>query len=78
MREKSCGAIVYKEENGELKFLLVHQSNGHYSFPKGHMEEGESELDTTLREIKEETNLDVVVDTNFRCEIFTLRLHCSR
>ena len=69
MREKSCGAIVYKEENGELKFLLVHQNNGNYSFPKGHMEEGESELETTLREIKEETNLDVEVDTNFRYEI---------
>lgn len=69
MKEKSCGAIVYKKENEELKFLLVHQSNGHYSFPKGHMEEGETELETTLREIKEETNLDVEVDTNFREQI---------
>lgn len=64
MREKSCGAVVYKEDNGELKFLLVYQNNGHYSFPKGHMEEGETELETTIREIKEETNLDVDVDTS--------------
>ena len=69
MKEKSCGAIVYKKENNELEFLLVYQSNGHYSFPKGHMEPGETELQTTLREIKEETNLDVEVDSNFRCEI---------
>ena len=75
MKEKSCGAIVYKKEKDELKFLLVNQSNGHYSFPKGHMEEGETELETTIREIKEETNLDVTVDTNFRCEISYLMEH---
>lgn len=69
MREKSCGAIVYKEENGILKFLLVYQSNGHHSFPKGHMEIGETEVETAIREIKEETNLDVELDTDFRCEI---------
>lgn len=69
MKEKSCGAIVYKEENNEYKFLLVHQSNGHYSFPKGHMENDETELETTLREIKEETNLDVSVNTDFRASI---------
>ncbi len=69
MKEKSCGAIIYKTENNELKFLLVHQSNGHYSFPKGHMEEGENEIDTALREIKEETNIDVNLDTDFRKSI---------
>ena len=66
MKEKSCGAIVYKIENNELKFLLVHQNNGHYSFPKGHVEENETEIETAIREIKEETNLDVKIDTNFR------------
>ena len=69
MKEKSCGAIVYKNENNELKFLLVHQSNGHYSFPKGHVEENETETETALREIKEETNLDVEIDSNFRHQI---------
>lgn len=69
MKEKSCGAIVYKNENNEYKFLLVYQNNGHYSFPKGHMEEGETELETTIREIKEETNLDVSVNTDFRVSI---------
>lgn len=69
MKEKSCGAIVYKKENGELKFLLVHQNNNNYSFPKGHMEENETELETALREIKEETNLDVEIDTDFRHQV---------
>jgi len=66
MKEKSCGAIIFKEENDELKFLLVHQHNGHFSFPKGHMEKNETEIETALREIKEETNLDAKLDTNFR------------
>lgn len=66
MKEKSCGAVVYKKENNELKFLLVYQSNGHHSFPKGHMEENETEIETALREIKEETNLDVSIDSKFR------------
>ena len=66
MKEKSCGAIVYKKENNELKFLLVYQSNGYYSFPKGHVEDDETEIETALREIKEETNLDVKIDSNFR------------
>ena len=69
MKEKSCGAIVYKKEENKLMFLLVLQNNGHHSFPKGHMEKGESELQTTIREIKEETNLDVDVDLGFRKQI---------
>lgn len=69
MKEKSTGAVVYKKENGKLEFLLVYQNNGHYSFPKGHMESGETEVQTALREIKEETNLEVELDTNFRYQI---------
>ena len=69
MKEKSCGAIVYKKETNKLKFLLVYQSNGHHSFPKGHMEKGETEFETAIREIKEETNLDTMINKNFRCEI---------
>ena len=69
MKEKSCGAVVYKKDNDELKFLLVYQNVGYYSFPKGHMEEDETELETALREIKEETNLDVEIDTDFRHQV---------
>lgn len=69
MREKACGAVVYKEECNELKFLLVYQHNGHYSFPKGHVEGNETEIETALREIKEETNLDVLIDSNYRKKI---------
>lgn len=65
--EKSCGAIVYRKFHGNTEILLIkHVNSGHWSFPKGHMEEGETEPDTALREIKEETGIDVILDTSFR------------
>ena len=60
--EKSCGAIVYRKHHGNTEILLIkHINSGHWSFPKGHVEHGETEVETALREIKEETSLDVVV-----------------
>lgn len=66
--EKSCGAIVYRKHHGNTEILLIkHVRSGFWSFPKGHMEDGESEIQTAVREIKEETNIDVSVDdTSFR------------
>ena len=65
--EKSCGAIVYRKHHGNTEILLIkHINSGHWSFPKGHMEQGESETETALREIKEETGLDVLLDPTFR------------
>ncbi|MBP0954607.1 MAG: NUDIX domain-containing protein [Oscillospiraceae bacterium] len=65
--EKSCGAVVYRKYHGNTEILLVkHINSGHWSFPKGHMEDGESEVETALREIKEETDLDVLIDPSFR------------
>lgn len=65
--EKSCGAIIYRRHHGNTEILLArHLKSGHWSFPKGHMEPGETEEETALREIKEETGLDVLLDTSFR------------
>ena len=66
MKEKSCGAIIYRKKSNKLEFLIVKQSNENYSFPKGHIEANETEIETVLREVKEETNLDIKLDTNFR------------
>ena len=65
-REKSCGAVVYKKKEDGVVFLIEHMALGHVSIPKGHVEKGETETQTALREIKEETNLDVSLDTGFR------------
>lgn len=61
--EKSCGAVVYRKHHGNTEILLIkHVRSGCWSFPKGHMEQGENELQTAVREIKEETNIDVSID----------------
>lgn len=61
--EKSCGAIVYRKRHGNTEILLIkHVRSGCWSFPKGHMEPGENEMQTAIREIKEETNIDVSID----------------
>lgn len=65
-REKSCGAVIYTREDGILKYVLVLEPNGVWGFPKGHVEKGETETDTALREIREETGLQVVLNENFR------------
>lgn len=55
--ERSCGAVVFTRIDGEIKYVLVKQLEGFYSFPKGHMEEGETEKETALREIFEEIGI---------------------
>tara|TARA_Y100000310_G_C20677181_1_gene813753 strand:- start:2485 stop:2907 length:423 start_codon:yes stop_codon:yes gene_type:complete len=59
--EKSCGAVLFNK-NDDLKFLLLHYEAGHWDFPKGNQEEGESDKETVLREIQEET---AITDVNF-------------
>ena len=64
--EKSCGAVVYCQNDNDIKYLLVCEHGGYWVFPKGHMEAGESEHETALREVKEETGLDVTLVDGFR------------
>lgn len=65
-KEKSCGCIIIKNR----KVLLVYEKNTNFwGFPKGHMEEGESEIQTALREVKEEVGLEVDIDKEKRYEL---------
>lgn len=67
LHEKSCGAIVYRKFHGNTEILLIkHINSGHWSFPKGHVEAGETEVQTAHREILEETSIDVIIDPTFR------------
>lgn len=67
--EKSCGAVVFSQFDGAWHVLLIRHEHGrHISFPKGHVEAGESERQTAEREILEETGVRVSVDTGFRAE----------
>ena len=66
IKEKSCGAVVYRVSDGVPQFLVEHMALGHTSIPKGHVEGNETEAETAKREILEETNLTVQLDTGFR------------
>jgi len=55
-REVSAGAVVFRIKREPL-FLLLHYPDGHWGFPKGHVEEGETLLEAAQREIGEETGI---------------------
>ena len=66
---KSCGFVAYKRIENVNHYLIIRSLNGDVGFPKGHMESGESELETAIRELKEETGVDVKVIQGFRRQI---------
>ena len=59
--EESFGVIPLTKERGHWEvFLIQHQRGGYWGFPKGHAEKGETPEETAFRELKEETNLELV------------------
>ena len=56
IHEKSCGAVVFYK-NGDDKYLLLQYEAGHWDFVKGNVEPNEAEVDTVLRELREETGI---------------------
>ncbi len=64
-REKSCGCIIIKD--GKVLLIGAGDDNGKlfWSFPKGHQEDGETDIETAIRETKEEIGLNVeILDRN--------------
>ena len=59
-KEVSCGTIIIKDN----KVLLIKSLKDEYGFPKGHMENEETEIETAIRETKEETNINVKIINN--------------
>ena len=64
--EVSCGAVVFARMPEGLRYVIIHSQQGFYGFPKGHMEAGETEQQTALREIREEVGLEVRLLDGFR------------
>ena len=72
--EMSCGVVLF---NSGIVLLLHYSPNnefrdgsGHWDFSKGHVEFDESELNTALRELKEETGIvDIEILERFRQRI---------
>lgn len=66
---KSCGVIPYRWKEGHLQLLILKQRGFaafRWSFPKGHMEAGETEQDTALREMREECGMNARLHPVFR------------
>lgn len=65
--QKSCGVVpVNVDEAGVTRFLLLHSAlvrnpKATWEFPKGSVEDGETDQQTALRECSEETGLTEVV-----------------
>ena len=65
--EKSCGVLPYRMVNDQQEFLLVFETYSKcWSLPKGHIEAGETDVQTALRELYEETGMTATLDTS-RC-----------
>ncbi|EKE19118.1 MAG: hypothetical protein ACD_9C00128G0001 [uncultured bacterium] len=68
--EKSVGGVIYRENKGKPLFLLVQYRSWQWDFPKGHVEEGETEEQTLRREVFEETGIsDLEILPNFRSSV---------
>jgi len=65
--EVASGAVVYQQKDGHPAYLLLQSATSDFwGFPKCHLEGDETLVETAKREIKEETQLDVQVDTSFK------------
>jgi bis(5'-nucleosidyl)-tetraphosphatase len=75
LHEKSCGAVVFFK-NVQVKYLLLQYEAGHWDFVKGNVEPNESEAETALRELKEETSIaatQLIEDFRERIQYFYRR-----
>jgi len=57
IREKTFGIIIFKKEGKGIRYLLLHHGGEYWNFPKGHQEAGENEIESALRELREETGI---------------------
>ena len=58
IKEISSGGIIYKKKDDGYYFCLILDAYNKWTFPKGHVEKGESLEETALRELEEETGLN--------------------
>ncbi|HXS59798.1 MAG TPA: NUDIX domain-containing protein [Candidatus Sulfopaludibacter sp.] len=69
--EISAGAVLHvMDKNFEINYLILNYSYGHWDFPKGNIESGETEIETIKREVMEETGIiDITLIEGFRQQI---------
>ena len=67
--EKSAGAVLYTIIENKINYLISLDFHNNWGFPKGHLENNETEVEAALREIKEEVGIDATIDDKFRKEL---------
>ena len=69
IREKSCGTLVFKDD----KVLMIRHNVGHWSFPKGHVEKGETDNYTLIETNHSNTDaIDEFIESNENVKVYTL------
>lgn len=58
MKEYSAGGVVFRKIADRTEVLLIHDRFGRMTLPKGHLEEGETETEAAVREVREETGIE--------------------
>ncbi len=61
VRDQSFGVIPVRYREDEFQFLLIQHHAGHWAFPKGHAEDGETDVQAARRELMEETAIRNVI-----------------
>lgn len=76
-QDRAVGIIPVHKKDGKLLFCLVRHADGHWGFPKGHIETGESDEQTARRELCEETGIEEVeiIPNKMFTERYSFELH---
>ncbi|XP_011300057.1 bis(5'-nucleosyl)-tetraphosphatase [asymmetrical] [Fopius arisanus] len=74
MSTRACGLVIFRRFKGPIEYLLMQTSYGqhHWTPPKGHVDDGESDMETALRETDEESGLkkeDIRIFENAKAEL---------
>jgi len=68
--ERSVGAVIFYKSGKIIEYLILQYRHKRWDFPHGHIEPGESEMETARREIKEETGIvDLIIVPGFKEEV---------
>ena len=67
MNVHSAGLVTFRRTADQIEYLILKHDQGHWAFPKGKVEQGETPEQAALRELKEETGLDAQIVADF-CE----------
>lgn len=65
IKQQSAGIITFIKNDQEILYLILHYLSGHWDFPKGKLENGETLIQAAHRELEEETGLSAQIIPDF-------------